>query len=318
MRSNDYLNMVNSQMKEASQWIKDYRANPEKYGSATTSTGSNSSGTSTNADLSQIQQLLGNSNNSMMGMFQSMMMLMMFQILAQQMGVKSTGNASDLSNIPSPYHPVQTGNCNTNTGGTTTSNDQSTTGSSSAANQTCVNTMSEALDSTDSPTEEDLQALIDDWQDKGLTETQFGQTVMYLLHQGDASTAEDLQNWLPSLFQSGTLNPNPLLNASYLDKLPDDRLAVLSDSLASTGLTYADGVPNTSLAGTLLRSIGEDSSATSSESTMAQDILYRLWQANPSDAVLGNVLSLAGFSSTDDGGLQGPFTLASKYATETV
>lgn len=300
MLSNDYLNLANSQIKEASQWIKDYRANPEKYGSATTQNGSQS------GDVSQVQQLLGNNTNSMMEMFQPLMVLMMFQILMQQIAPQSGINASNVAPpITAPYHPIQTG--------TPSSSDSSTTTS-----QTCINKLTTALESTDTPTEADLQALLDDWQANGLNETQFGQSVMYLLHQGDADTAAKLENWLPALFQSGALNPNPFLNAAYLDKLPNDRLAALSSSIASTGLSYADGAPNTSLISRLLSATTGDTSTTGSESTMSQDILYRLSQAAPDNAILANFLSISGFSLDENGILQGPYTLASQYTSQTV
>lgn len=318
------MNMANSQLREHSRWLKDYKANPEKYGSATV----NDSSASQDQSLSQLQQLLA-SNGAMAGanttstMLQMMMMLMMYQMMGQVFpGMASGMPLGGGLNVPTQAQSVQ---------------DPfqafpqyqlpGSQASSQSATQKAVDTLlSHLLKDPESDTGQetintpDVSSLMSDWETAGLNEVQFGQTIMYLLHQGDQETLSALSQWLPELLGQGSLMPLPLLQGDYLSRLDQSRKDILAQAIADAGLSNNDNAPNSVLISNLIgkASTPPTSDASLVEQEMAQSVIRAL-VANASDEALTsdgqedlylpNLLYLSGFERDENGQWLGPFAL---------
>lgn len=298
---NDYLNNINRQIAEASRFVKDYRSDPSKYGSATHS----SRDLAQSDQMAQMMQMQQQMQAQFQEMFQSMMITMMELMLGRSVSGTPTTSASDMStddpfdSFPD-YRPLPNGSTETSSSGGADVPETPNTLDTQVALE-----LLESYLSAESP---NLQSFLNAWEQKNLSEKLLGQSLMYMLDQGSDEKLETLLPSLSSLVGNRVLNPLPFVSEDYLAKLTPERRLALSQALTQNGLNDASGKSDARLFSFVLNQLQPQANTTGSlQNEMARQLLSALYarKSNPIDPQLLTLMRLLGFQFDEQGQVTG-------------
>ncbi|HEY9687489.1 MAG TPA: hypothetical protein V6C52_10975 [Coleofasciculaceae cyanobacterium] len=276
LMDNNFLNFINRSIGDNARFVRDYRANPEKYARPREATPPD--------PMAQ-----------MMAAFSPMMLMMMSQMLTNQGGWSSalpTGYYTPLLNTP--------GDSN----------------SASASRNPAIGYLESLFrgkaaaqpEADIALTSEDVAKVKDDLAQGRLQPVDLGQALKYELDQAPVEHLPGISRLMTDLMDTGALNIGPFLQNDYLARLSPERRETLLESIELAGLRMDSGKPNTRFIGFLLEHLNQ------SNQPSTQALLRRFLQDfydthgsapdTPVGKILASVLQLAGLSADEQGQLQ--------------
>jgi hypothetical protein len=276
LMDNNFLNFINRSIGENARFVRDYRANPEKYARPSVA-----------APPDPMAQ--------MMAAFSPMMLLMMSQMLTTQGGWGAPlpiGYYTPLLN--NPGEPNQA---------------PASRNPAIGYLESLFRSKSVAQPEADFVlTSEDVAKVRDDLAQGAFQPAELGQALKYELDQAPEEHLPGISRLLTDLMDSGTLNIGPFLQNDYLDRLSEDRRELLLQTIELAGLRMDSGKPNTRFIGFMLEELNRP------DHLQTQALLRRFLQdfydthgstpETPVGKILTSVLQLADISADEQGQLQ--------------
>jgi hypothetical protein len=273
---NNFLNFINRSIGENARFVRDYRANPEKYARPR-------------------EAVPPDPMAQMMAAFSPMMLLMMSQMLTNQGGWGAplpTGYYTPLLNTPADLTSVPAAR-NPAIGYL----ESLFRGKSSAQPEADITL-----------TSEDVAKVRDELAQGLFQPADLGQALKYELDQAPEEHLPGISRLMTDLMDAGELNIGPFLQNDYLDRLSEERRELLLQTIELAGLRMDSGKPNARFIGFMLEELNRP------DHPQTQALLRRFLQDfydthgsapdTPVGKILSSVLQLADISADEQGQLQ--------------
>lgn len=300
--SNYFLNTVNKSVSENMRFLRDYKANPEKYADQSSSTGT---GASTGT---------GTATDPISPMMQMMMLMMMMQMMSNMTG----------TNLPQLDYSTLFSNL---LGGTTQNPTTTPPVTQNPAVQYLEDrftTLAATVPTTTDPATGESPATQTPWTEDDtaqfkaqltngtITQTQMGQALMYELDKTDPKNLPAVGQLISSLMESGDLNIVPFLQNDYLTQISADSQDMLFRAVELSGLLLSSGQSNSRFVAFLLESLSKEN-PNKADQPKTQAFIQKFMQdfynvhgktpTAPVGTVLAQVLTLTGIKAGTDGKL---------------